>query len=435
MIANDQLYHTRTHIAAKVLKKKTISLLPAACIFLLFMQFCASDEPMYYFPIRNSRRVHTGLENFSRHEMSHYKGKHAALVVNHSSVDANFRHIIDIVRDGGIIIDFILAPEHGPFGERNTYDKHTYEDYEEKNLIVYHLHFFTPSSLKTMLEVPDMVIYDIQDMGMRCYTYVSSLKLVMDALEGTGKKLIVLDRPNPIGFIGISGPYLDNNFYSKHVASFPATLFYEMTPGEAAQYYRGEFGKKIDLTVVPLSHYIRDMYFHETKLPWVPPSPNLPTYRSAINYTVMVLMEGINISLGRGTSNPFEFFGAPWINPEILAENLSALKIKNFRFRPVYFTPSFSTHQGKLCGGVHLYYTGGKFDPFEVSYLIIRYFRENDQHIQWRKNTKGYVIDELAGSDSFRKAIDSGLRYNEYHRQIQSEIARFSRRRAHYLLY
>ncbi len=420
---------------AKALKRKKLSLIPAAWIFLLFIQFCAGNEPMYDFPARTYRRVHTGLENFARYETSKYRGKHAALVINHSSVNANFKHIIDIVREGGIIIDFILAPEHGPFGERNDYDKHAYEAFEEKNLIVYHLHHFTHSSLKTLLAVPDIIVFDIQDMGMRCYTYISSLKLVIDAIKGTGKKLIVLDRPNPLGFLGVSGPYLNKNFYSRHVASFPATLFYDMTPGEAARYYRGEFKKNIDLTVVPLSNYSRDMYFHETKLPWVPPSPNLPTYRSAINYTVMVLMEGINISLGRGTSNPFEFFGAPWIDAEILAEQLSALKVKNFRFRPVYFTPTFSAYQGKLCGGVHLYYTGGTFDPLEVSYVLIKYFRENDQHISWRKNSKGYVIDELAGSDSFRKAIDSGLRYEEYRKQIQSEITQFSRKRAHYLLY
>lgn len=435
MIVNRKLPHTHTSLTATAFKRKNFLSLPAAFLLLLFIQFCAGNEPMYDFPARSYRRVHTGLENFARHEMPRYRGTHAALVVNHSSVDAHFRHSIDIIREGGIIIDFILAPEHGPFGERNNYDKHAYEAFDEKNLIVYHLHLFTPASLKSLLEVPDVIIFDIQDMGMRCYTYVSSLKLVMDALEGTGKKLIVLDRPNPIGFLGVSGPYLDENFYSRQVASFPATLFYEMTPGEAARYYRGEFGKKIDLAVVPLLNYSRDMYYHETKLPWVPPSPNLPTYRSAVNYTVMVLMEGINISLGRGTSNPFEFFGAPWMDPEILAGQLSSLNIKNFRFRPVYFTPTFSAYQGKLCGGVHLYYTGGSFDPVEVSYAIIKYFRKSDQHIVWRKNAKGYVIDELAGTDGFRKAIDSGLQYEAYRKQLQSEIMRFSRKRAHYLLY
>ncbi len=404
-------------------------------VIIVFAQFCAGTEPMYDFPSHTYRKVVTGLERFSRHEISNYRGKHAVLVTNHSSVDRNFRHLINIARDAGIIIDFILAPEHGPFGERNNYDKHAYEVFEDKNLIVYHLHLFNAASLKTMLDVPDIIIFDIQDMGMRCYTYISSLKLVMDALEGTGKELIVLDRPNPIGFLGVSGPYLNEQFYSRHVASFPATLFYEMTPAEAALYYRGEYQKNILLTVIPLTNYSRTMFFHETKLPWVPPSPNLPTYRSAIHYTVMVLMEGINVSLGRGTSNPFEFFGAPWIEPEILFRDLQALNIKNFRFRPVYFTPTFSTHQGKLCGGAHIYYTGGTFDPMEISYLLIQHLRATYHQVAWQKNSRGFIVDELAGTDSFRKAIDSGMPYGEYQKQLHQEITHFSRRRAKYLLY
>lgn len=430
-----QSHYRRESIFYKLTRWNKIILHLTTCISLFFFQFCVGNEPMYDFPARSYRRVHTGLENFSKHEITRYKGKHAALVINHSSVNANFRHIIDIIREGGIIIDFVLAPEHGPFGERNNYDKHAYELFEEKNLIVYHLHHFSASSLKRLLQVPEIIIFDIQDMGMRCYTYVSSLKLVMDALDGTDRELIVLDRPNPIGFLGVSGPFLDEKFYSQHVASFPSTLFYSLTIGEAARYYMGEYNKKINLKIFQLSNYSRDMYFHETKLPWVPPSPNLPTYKSAINYTVMVLMEGINISLGRGTSNPFEYFGAPWIDSEELCEQLSSLNLKNFRFRPVYFTPTFSAYQGKLCGGAHLYYTGGAFDPLEVSYRIIKLFRQNDRNITWRKNAKGYVIDELAGTDSFRKAIDAGLQYSEYHRHIQTAIAQFSCKRAHYFLY
>ncbi|MCX7678826.1 MAG: DUF1343 domain-containing protein [Spirochaetes bacterium] len=399
------------------------------------MIFCSTTEPSYDFPPRKYRRVLTGLEQFARNGAIKYKGKHAALVANHSSVTADFRHLIDVARSNDIIIDFVLSPEHGPFGERNNYDNHVYEIFEGKNLIVYHLHHFTSTSLKTLLEIPEIIIFDIQDMSMRCYTYVSSLKLIIDALDGTNTNLIVLDRPNPLGFLGVSGPYLDNKFFSPQVASFPATLFYEMTLGEAARYYCNEFRKNINLTVIPLANYTRDIFFHETKLPWIPPSPNLPTYRSAINYSVLVLMEGINISLGRGTSNPFEFFGAPWIDPDELCLHLSSLKIQNFKFRPVYFRPTISPYIGNLCGGAHMYYIGGIFEPLEISYAIIKMFREKYTHVTWRKNQRGFIIDELCGTDSFRKAIDSGKTYPEYKKLIEKEILNFHAKRKKYLLY
>lgn len=403
--------------------------------FTSLINYCTTFEPSYDLSKRHYRRVYTGLEQFIRNEISNYKGAHAALIVNQSSVTSEFHHLIDIARENGIIIDFILAPEHGPFGDRNNYDTHVYEVFEEKNLIVYHLHHFTPTSLKTLLRIPDIIIFDIQDMSMRCYTYISSLKLVLDALDGTNKKLIILDRPNPIGFLGVSGPYLDSRFFSPYVASFPATLFYEMTTAEAALYYCNEFNKNINLTVVPLKNYTRTMLFHETKLPWIPPSPNLPTYQSAINYTVLVLMEGINISLGRGTPNPFEFFGAPWFDPDDLCSNLSSLKIKNFKFRPVYFTPTFSVYNKKLCGGAHMFYVGGKFDPMEISYTIIKMLREKYHQIIWRNNSKGFVIDELCGTDSFRKFIDSGKDYSEYKKYFSHKMEEFNIKRKKYLLY
>ena len=404
-------------------------------VLFLFVSACAHNDVYYDLPARRSRKVETGLERFTRDYAQEYRGKNVVIVTNHSGVDSSLRHIVGILRDRGVIVNFALAPEHGLYGYKNYYDKHKYDVDEKNNIIVYHLHHFNKKSLRFLLQVPDTVIFDIQDMGMRCYTYVSSLKLVMDALEGTGKELIVLDRPNPISFLGVDGPALEKRFYSKHVASFPSTMFYGMTPGEAARFYRGEYLKKLDLRIVPLLNYDRKLLYNETRLPWVPPSPNLPTYKSAIVYTALVLMEGINVSMGRGTSNPFELLGAPWIDPESLCEGLKGLKLQNFRFRPVYFKPSFSAFENTVCGGVHIYYTGGIFSPTEVSYRIIKYLHDNYDQFRWRESNKKYNIDNLAGTDRFRTFISGGKDYSDFNKSISGEIESFRKKRSPYLLY
>ena len=405
-----------------------------ACVLLVALS-CSHRGVNYDIPARSYHNVTTGLERFIADHADKYREKHVAVVANHSSVDRNFRHITTLLREKGLVIDFVLAPEHGMFGYKNSYDSHRYDIDENKNLVEYHLHHFTKRTLNFLLQVPDVVIFDIQDLGMRCYTYVSSLQLVMDALDGTGKELIVLDRPNPVSFLGVEGPGLDRRFYTRHIASFPATLFYDMTPGEAARYYRGEYAKNVNLRVIPMTRYRRDLYFHETSLPWVPPSPNLPTYKSAVLYTGLVLMEGINISLGRGTPNPFEMIGAPWIEPQAFCDGLESLKLKNFRFRQVFFKPTFSTYQNRLCGGAQIYYTGGDFSPLEITYRIIRHLKASYPQFLWRQNKNGYTVDNLAGTDSFRKAINEGKSFEDYRKEISADIDMFKTRRSGYLLY
>ncbi len=396
---------------------------------------CSHREVQFDIPSRGYRNVSTGMERFLEDQAERFRGRHVAVVTNHSAVDRKFRHITSLLREKGLILDFVLAPEHGLFGYKNSYDNHRFDADENNNLLVYHLHHFEKDTLRFLLQVPDAVIFDIQDLGMRCYTYVSSLKLVMDALEGTGKELIVLDRPNPISFLGVEGPWLDNRFYSKHVASFPSTLFYDMTPGEAARYYRGEYARNVNLRVIPLSGWGRDLYFNETSLPWVPPSPNLPTYKSSVLYTTLVLMEGITISLGRGTSTPFEVIGAPGIDARKFCDGLNGLGLENFRFRPVYFKPTFSAFENQLCGGAHIYYTGGKFSPLEVSYRMMRHLVKGYSEFRWREGKTGFHVDHLAGTDGVRKSIDAGKSWEEYRDTMRSDIEKFRRARKKYLLY
>jgi uncharacterized protein YbbC (DUF1343 family) len=258
----------------------------------------------------------------------------------------------------------------------------------------------------------------------------------MDALDGMDRELIVLDRPNPVGFIGVDGSFLENRFTTKYVSAFPAAFLYNMTIGESARYYRGEFRPGVTLTVIAMSGYSRNMFFHETGLPWIPPSPNLPTYESAIVYPAVVLMEGINLSLGRGTSKPFEYIGAPWIEPVFFCTKLDELKLKNFRFKPVYFKPTFSKYAGLLCGGVQIFYTGGDFSPTETAYRIVGAIMKNyPYYAQWVRYGPNYDIDSLAGTDRFRTFIQTGRPWEEFSKEISAGIKEYAKKRKKYLLY
>lgn len=405
-------------------------------IFASLALSCSTAEIYYNLPVRDPRRVYTGLESFIENYADSYRGKRAAVVTNHSGVDFELRRNIDLFRSKGIEIAVVFAPEHGIYGYQNNYDKKLYIVDETLNLVVYNLHHLDVLRIRHLMRVADIIIFDIQDMGMRCYTYISSLKMVMDALSSTDKELIVLDRPNPIGFLGTDGPLLEEQFFSRHVSAFPSTFTYNMTIGEAALYYKSRYARSLKLLVVPLSNYRRDLYYTETMLPWVPPSPNLPTYESAIVYTAMVLLEGINVSVGRGTAKPFEYIGAPWIEPVAFCDGLTGLALDAFRFRPVYFKPTFSKHEWRRCGGVQIFYAGGRFSPTEVAYRVIRYLRVNySRKFRWERFRGKYDIDYLAGTDTFRKAIESGKSWEEFEREIAGGIEKFNEMRQKYLLY
>lgn len=403
-------------------------------LFSILIADCASPA-RYNLPANRQRRVSTGLENFIIDHAEKYRGRKIALVTNHSGVDFNLRKNIDLFRAKGMEIVLACAPEHGLYGHENDYDTQLYRVDERLNVVVYNLHHLSVAELRHLLGPADAVIFDIQDMGMRCYTYVSSLKQVMDALNGTSIELVLLDRPNPLGFLGIDGAYLSEGFQSRHISAFPSTFLYSLTMGEVARFYRSIQARDVKLRVIPLGNYRRDLLYNETMLPWVPPSPNLPTYESAVVYSAVVMLEGVNLSVGRGTTKPFEYIGAPWIEPRELAKLLSELDLPNFRFRPVYFAPTFSKYTGMRCGGVQIFYMGGAFSPMEVSYKIISVLKNAYPHFRWDRNGGRYHVDFLAGTDLFRKSIDEGKPFAEFAAQIAEGQREFSRMRKKHLLY
>jgi len=407
---------------------------PKYLILLIIVFSSCRGVPQYYLPGERTR-VKTGLEVFLKKYADDYRDKTAILITNHSGVDIYMRDNISLLREKGITVTMVMAPEHGIYGFQNVYDKKTWFTNEKRRLIIYNLHKIDKKQLRYLARRSDLVLFDIQDMGMRCYTYISNLKFVMDSMKGLATELIVLDRPNPVAFLGTDGAYLEKKFTSPFVSAFPAPFMYNMTLAEAARYYRKEFKVKVNLKTVEMRGYYRNMYYHETGLPWVPPSPNLPTYKSAIIYTAVVLMEGINISLGRGTTKPFEYIGAPWIDPETFCRDLRKLKLKHFIFRPVYFKPTFSKYQGQVCGGAQIFYTGGKFSPTEVSYRLTSHIINKYPRAKWSRFKKWYDVDYLAGTDRFRKLITAQKPWKDYKKYIKKKVKKYKKKRRRYTIY
>jgi uncharacterized protein YbbC (DUF1343 family) len=380
--------------------------------------------------------VETGLEIFLKDTYKDYRGKKIILITNHSGRNANLLQNISLLRSKGIIITTILAPEHGINGSQQNYDSRIMIPDYRRHLVIYNLHKLKRKQLKFLIKKHDAAVFDIQDMGMRCYTYISNLKNIINAMTGLPTELIVLDRPNPVAFLDVKGFNLDKKFKTRFVSNFPAPLFYNLTLGEAALYYNSITGSQTNVSVIKMRGYSGDMMYHKTGLPWIPPSPNLPNYESAIMYTITVLMEGITLSIGRGTSKPFEYIGAPWINGEKMAHDLNAMKLKSFRFRPVYFTPSFSYYRNRQCRGVHIYYTGGSFDPLEITYAIMSYLiKKYPRRIIWVKKDSFYWIDALAGTDKFRKRLLKRKPYSVIKKEIEKSTAVYKNLYRRYKLY
>ncbi len=406
----------------------------AVLIIALFAAHCAGEAQ--YHLRSDGRRVRTGLENFIGSKAKKYRGKSAALVTNHSGYDFDLRQNIQLLREKGINVSMVFAPEHGVYGYKNDIDYQAGWYDSTIKCPIYNLYGINRATLRYLLGRSDIVIFDIQDMGMRCYTYITNLKDIIDALDGLDRELIVLDRPNPAGFLGIDGAHLEPRYTTKYVSAFPAPFLYDMTVGEAARYYRGEFRPKVRLNVVRMSGYCRSGSFHKTRLPWIPPSPNLPTYESSIVYTAIVLMEGINLSLGRGTTKPFEYIGAPWIEPTAFSAMLNDLKLKHFRFKPVYFKPLFSKYEGMRCGGAQIFYTGGTFSPTEAAFRIIgAIMKRYPWFFRWVQHGPYFDIDALAGTDRFRVFIQAGKPWEEFVKASKPGIKAFKKKRRKYLLY
>ncbi|MBE3558800.1 MAG: DUF1343 domain-containing protein [Ktedonobacteraceae bacterium] len=381
--------------------------------------------------------VQTGLEVFLTEGLPAIAGKRVGLITNHTGVNRRLHSAVDLLQaDQRVRLRALFGPEHGIAG--NVQDGVEVEGSTDARtgLPIYSLYGTTARPTAESLQGLDALIFDIQDVGVRYYTYIATLAYAQEAAAEAGLLFVVFDRPNPITGNRIEGNILNPAFASL-VGVHPLPVRHGMTVGELARLFAVERGYPPPL-VVPMRGWRRSLWFDETDLPWVAPSPNLPTLDTAILYPGTCLFEGTNLSEGRGTTKPFELLGAPWLDPFKLIEELEQREPPGVAFRPAYFTPAFSKHKDHLCAGVQVHIIErDAVRPVELGLtLLATIHRMYPQTFAWVKGHDSiYSIDRLFGSDQLAQELDAGADVTAIMADWSAQLAAFAERRRPHLLY
>lgn len=390
-----------------------------------------------------SATVGLGIDRLLELERRILAGRRIGVVCNPASVDGQLRHTADrLIADPGIAVAALFGPQHGfrsDLQDNMIETPHTQD--ARRRVPVYSLYSETREPTANMLRDIDTLVIDLQDVGTRVYTYVYTMANCMRAAARHGVHVVVCDRPNPVGGEEVEGTRLDPVFAS-FVGQFPIPLRHGMTIGELARLFNDEFGIHCSLDVIPLAGWHRSMYFDETGVPWVLPSPNIPTLDSAIVYPGAVLFEGTMLSEGRGTTRPFELIGAPWIDGDRLSDAMNARQLPGVHFRSVFFEPTFQKHARQTCGGCQLHVLDRRrFRPVRTAVELIDEFRrQSPDKFAWREPPYEYEhdkqpIDILFGSDRLRMTIDAGSDIAAFVESWKADEESFRQLRQKYLLY
>ncbi len=391
--------------------------------------------------------VKSGLDVLVAEDFARLKGLKVGLVAHPASVDARLRHVLELMHGAGVNIQTVFGPEHGVLGDAQ--DMEIVEEATDAiepltGARLFSLYGTTVESLKptkAMLEGLDVVVVDMQDVGARYYTYAATMGYVLQVAAGSGVRVMVLDRPNPLGgrAVDIEGPPIEPKFHS-FVGAFNMAIRHGLTIGEYGRYVRSQLGLDVELDVVAMDGWSREMDFEATGLPWVMPSPNMPTLDAAWIYPGMCLFEGTNLSEGRGTTRPFELSGAPYIDARRWARDIG--EHPGVILRPTWFTPTFQKHGKVRCGGVQIHVTDRsavRSLKLAVAMLVAARAQAPDD-FEWRSEVYEYVSDRLAidllfGSAGPREAIEAGASADDICGEfIAAELA-FVEERSNSLLY
>jgi uncharacterized protein YbbC (DUF1343 family) len=390
--------------------------------------------------------VRTGLDALAAARFRALRGKRVGLVCNPTAVTRGLVHAADLLAAApGVTLALLLGPEHGVRGDAQYMAAVESERRDPRTGVpVASLYGETADSLKPAPELLaglDVLVFDIQDVGTRYYTYQATMMLCMEAAAAARIGFLVLDRPNPLGGVLVEGPALRPGFES-FCGLHDLAVRHGMTVGELARLFRAERRMELELAVAECEGWRRGQPFRATGLPWVFPSPNMPTPETALVYPGMCLLEGTNLSEGRGTTRPFELMGAPWLDGARLAEDLARERLPGVAFRPVSFVPTWDKHAGTRCHGVELFVTDpARFRPFRAGVACVLHARRQaPERFAWRTERYEFVDDVLAfdllcGSDRERRGIEAGATLAELARPFVPEERAFVRRRKGFLLY
>ena len=379
-----------------------------------------------------------GLSVLFREQLAVVEGRSIGLITNQTGIDRQFRSNLTLFAEHPQVeLTALFSPEHGISGSTQAGIQIASAIGKGKQIPIHSLYGETRQPTPGMLTGIDVLVYDIQDVGSRFYTYISTLLRSMRAAAANNVDFMVLDRPNPIRGDRVEGSLLQPAFRS-FVGEMTIPIRHGMTIGELARFCQKELDStSSQLEVVPMHGWQRGMWYDESGLPWVPPSPNMPTVETATLYPGTCLIEGTNLSEGRGTTKPFEWIGAPWIDPERWADTLNSLELPAAHFRPIHFTPTFSKYADQECYGVQVHVTDrDKFKPVDTAlHLIAMAQRDYPDQFEFLKNRGRYFFDLLAGTDDLRLRLTKRDSPAEIVESWETQVDIFTEQRHPYLLY
>ncbi|MCP4719381.1 MAG: DUF1343 domain-containing protein [Desulfobacteraceae bacterium] len=387
-------------------------------------------------------KVITGIETLKTNPPDYLKGKRLGLLANPASVDKNFTHTLDIISKlfpGQL--KALFSPQHGFYAEKQDNMIESDHGVEPRlNIPVFSLYSETRIPTPKMFDRIDTLIIDIQDVGTRVYTFIYTISHCIEVAAKLKKTVVILDRPNPIGGLQIEGNILEAA-HASFVGRFPIPMRHGMTVGEISQFFNRHFNLGCDLKVIPMEGWKRSMYWQDTDLVWLPPSPNLPTPISCMVYPGQVIFEGTNISEGRGTTLPFEQFGAPFLDTDKIRK-IASKKIKGAFLRPINFEPTSGKWQQQVCKGFHIHITSKKkFSPYLASLylmqLILKFHPENFEFKlpPYEYEYEKMPIDLILGSRNIRKKIVEMKDPQSLETLWQDELNQFKTDSQKYYLY
>ncbi|ALX49669.1 exo-beta-N-acetylmuramidase NamZ domain-containing protein [Lentibacillus amyloliquefaciens] len=425
--------------------KKWMVILAAAIMMLTTLSVVMADSPGNGkgppdgVPPGHDTDVKLGVDVLLEDKIDMLEGKNVGLITNPTGVDQELNSIVDTLHNhDDVNLVSLYGPEHGVRGSAQAGEYVEFYIDEKTGLPVYSLYGETRKPTPEMLEDVDTLLFDIQDVGTRFYTYIYTMAYAMEAAAENDIEFVVLDRPNPLGGEKVEGPVLEPD-YSSFVGMYPIPLRHGMTVGELAKLFNEEFDIGADLEVVEMEGWDRSMTYDETGLEFVMPSPNMPTLDTASVYPGAALIEGTNVSEGRGTTKPFELIGAPFINSTELAANLNEQSLNGVQFRAASFTPQFSKHSGELSHGVEIHVKDKEaYEPVETGVTIVKTIHDMyPEDFAFREeNSEGIsFFDNLIGNGWVRDKIENGDSVDDIVNTWQPELNEFKETREDYLLY
>lgn len=388
-------------------------------------------------------KIKLGVEKLLNENLSTLNKMRVGLICNQASVDHEFQHVADLFHEKTEInLTTLFGPQHGIRGDVQDNMIETSHSKDVKTALpIYSLYSETREPTRDMLEDVDVLVYDLQDIGGRVYTFIYTMANAMIACAKYDKKMIVCDRPNPINGVDVEGGLLENG-HESFVGMYPIPMRHGMTVGELAKFFNSRFGIDCDLEVIKVDGWNRESYLDETDSPWVIPSPNMPTVEAAVVFPGTVYFEGTGVSEGRGTTRPFEFVGAPYINAEDYAATLDSLELGGVIFRPTNFLPTFQKHQNQSCGGVFLHVTDrDAFKPVITGLAMVKAaFDMYPEDFEWKSPPYEYVFDRnpfdvIAGTTKIRESFENRLPIEELSSSWLNDENEFRQTRKEFLMY